>query len=128
MGLRSFIFIFFVFFSSNADARCSTQSLNHTHAGDEYTINWTVTSGGTCTYNFFSSYYAIYAVEFPTKPKHGRLGSADRLSTAYHADDRYTGPDFFVFRVIVKELGKPGMITVKVNVNVIPGKKNPIKV
>ena len=129
MRFWSFVYILLlsVGFSSRANAWCRTQGLNNTHAGDEYTINWTVTSGGTCNYNFFAKTYAMYAVEFATKPKHGVLGHAEKWSTAYRAAEGYTGPDYLVFHVIVQELGKPGMITIKVNVNIVPGKKKPIK-
>ena len=103
--------------ASNADAGCVKPSLRWEN-GDVLTTNWTVDSGTVCTFNIRGKLIANYAVEFPVRPRHGKVGAAERYAIAYRAADGYKGPDQFVFRVIGKQDNKPGAVTVTVNVTV----------
>ena len=79
---------------------------------------WMVASGGICTLNFHNELLPIYAVEFPVKPQHGVIASAERYQVAYRAASGYKGPDYFEIRLIVQRAGKPSQIVKRIHVTV----------
>lgn len=104
--------------TTSAEARCVKSGRLRWSLGDVLTLNWTVQPGGICTFGAHGKKFAIFAIEIPTRPQHGVIGHEARYRIAYKANLGYRGPDSFVIRIVGKQNGMPGTVTINTSVTV----------
>jgi len=104
-------------FASMANAKC-VSSRYPIRLGTELSIHRD-TDGAPCVHNVGSSFDPIYGIDVRSKPKHGSLTIARRLTIVYRPSSGFKGEDSYVFQWIGKQGGStPSAMTINVSVTV----------
>jgi hypothetical protein len=119
MRLAALCLSFLMLLAAEAEASCVR--FPHTlrwNIGDVHNVNWTVQPGGVCPFHIWGRQFAVFAIEIPTRPKHGIVGHEAGYRIAYKAASNFRGTDSFVIRIIGKQGGTPGAVIINVTVTI----------